>query len=156
MSEINNEDSFAQMRNEMDVQNANTIASLKADLAEAQAEVDRLKNVVEYTGQHLKSWSDNWTKVQSFIQTSIDNEEFSESELEEPFWEELAELLGLDLKLTEEVEVAFLQTWSGTVTVKKGEDFDTATVESELPWDLAIDINGETHYLSQSTGEFDF
>ena len=113
-------------------------------LEQAEQERDRLKNVVEYTGEHLKRWADDWEKVRSFIQVSINREDWSASELEEPFWEELAEMLNLDLNLTEEVEVTFTATWSGTVTVKKGADLDGLRAVRALEWDFNVGLDGDT------------
>ena len=61
-------------------------------------------------------------KVASHIQNSIDNDEWTDEELDEIFWEELAELL--DLKMTKTVEVKISASWTATVKVPRSMDID--------------------------------
>ena len=59
----------------------------------------------------------DWTWVQRFLQSSIDREEWTDTELQEPFWIELAEKLGLELK--QERTVTVTATWNLTVRTNK-------------------------------------
>lgn len=83
--------------------------------------------------------------VRDYIQKSIDRDEWTSAELEELFWEELADRLDLDLKLTEEKEVKFTVTYTATITVPKNADID----------DLELDIEAypSVTYRSEDVGE---
>jgi hypothetical protein len=78
--------------------------------------------------------------VRDYIQSSIDREDWTSAELEEIFWEELADRLNLDLKQTEEVEINVTLTYSGTVTVPKGTD--VAYLEIGNTWSLEVELDG--------------
>ena len=80
-------------------------------------------------------------KIRDHIQASIDNEEWTEDELAEPFWEELADMLNLDLKQTEEIEVTFTATYSAWVTVPKNTDI--TDLEIDLAWHPDVTLNGD-------------
>ena len=99
---------------------------LKAENAILKSETERLSKA--------------FTDVRDFIQASINRGEW-DGELEEIFWEELALKLGLDLKLTEEVDVTVTLTYSGTVTVPKGTDL--AEIEFDTSWYLTGNYDGE-------------
>jgi hypothetical protein len=73
------------------------------------------------------------TKVQKFIQASIDNGDWTDDELEEIFWEELAEILNLEISKT--VEIIIKAEWSATVKIKRDksiEDIDISLNEPEI------------------------
>lgn len=82
-----------------------------------------------------------FTDVRDFIQASINRDEWTETELEEIFWEELALMLGVDLKLTEEIEVTFTATYSAWVTVPKNTDI--TDLEIDLAWHPDVTLNGD-------------
>jgi hypothetical protein len=72
-----------------------------------------------------------YAKVNTFIQNSIDNGDWTDEELEEIFWEELADLL--DLQLKREVEITITTYWRATVKMPRGEDI------SELANHISVD-----------------
>jgi hypothetical protein len=108
-----------------------TATALLAENAVLKSEVERLSKA--------------FANVREYIQASIDRGEW-DGELDEIFWEELALTLGLDLKLTEEIEVRFLVTYEATLTVPKGTDID----DLEL-----MDLNSypDVHLNGDSLGE---
>ena len=81
------------------------------------------------------------TQIREFIQASIDRDEWTETELEEIYWTELAELVGFDLKQTEEIEVTFTATYSAWVTVPKNTDI--TDLEIDLAWHPDVTLNGD-------------
>jgi hypothetical protein len=86
---------------------------------------DDLKNQIAFLGAGIESWKKQWDKARDYLQASIDREEWSNDELAEPFWEELALMFDLDLKRTKEVEISITLTYSGTVTVPYDCDVET-------------------------------
>lgn len=79
--------------------------------------VQGLKNQLAWAFANIESWKKQWDKARDYLQASINREEWEQSELAEPFWEELAEMFNLDLKRTKEIEIRVTLTYSGTVTV---------------------------------------
>jgi hypothetical protein len=110
-----------------------------------KAEVARLDNAFEFVAANLKSWSKRWNDMSDYIQASINNEEWTEDELAEPFWEHLATEFNLDLKQTEEVEVTFTVTYTATLTLPKDADLDDLELEIESYPDVT--------YRSENVGE---
>ena len=106
---------------------ANNASVAVSDLEKAQARIAELAQKI--------------ADVRSYIQSSINNEEWTKEELSEIFWEELAEKLGLDLVQTEEVEVTFTITYSGTVTIPKGADVEELMID-DLPSWPEVSANG--------------
>jgi hypothetical protein len=102
---------------------------------------DDLKNQIAFLGAGIEAWKKQWDKARDYLQASIDREEWEQSELAEPFWEELALMFDLDLKRTKEIEIRVTLTYSGTVTVPY--DCDT---ESDL------DIEGLSNELTVNYG----
>ncbi len=84
------------------------------------AYVDGLTRQIAQLEQKLK-WAENSrdihldtvNKAISYIQASIDRGDWEDSELEEIFWEELAEILDLELMKT--YEVIIKAEWSATL-----------------------------------------
>ena len=144
MSEINNEGSFTQMRNEMDVQNANTIASLKADL-------EAMTNQRDFFGSQITSWSNRWEGVRSAL-----TEFFEEGTLNEgsPLDDYLIE--EFDIETSEEVEVTVTAIWSGPITVKKGSDISDLDTSDSVPYELSVELDGETFELRQDSVDTDY
>lgn len=116
-----------------------------AMLATKEKELIELTRKLDVVRENRDYHMDKFAKVTSFIQSSIDRDEWTSAELEELFWEELAEMLGLDLKQTEEKEVTFTVTYTATVTVPKNADLD----------DLELDIEAypTVTYRSEDVGE---
>ena len=61
-----------------------------------------------------------------------------------------------EIEFTEEVEVTFTMKWASTITIKKGADLNDLEVESSLPYELAVTLDGETHHLGTDYEEFDY
>lgn len=75
---------------------------------------------------------DTCNKATSYIQASIDRGDWEDSELDEIFWEELAEIL--DLEISKTVDVIIKAEWSATVRMKRNqrlEDLDISVPEPE-------------------------
>jgi hypothetical protein len=85
--------------------------------------------------------------VREYIQASIDRGEW-DGELDEIFWDELADTLGLDLKKTEEIEVRFTVTYEATLTVPKGTDIDDLELEASSYPDIRLngDLVGDARW----------
>lgn len=94
--------------------------SIERLTTERQRDLERVQDYI----RRLDIANARIKNVTEFIQASIDREEWTEDELNEIFWEELAEMLNLDLKQTEEIEVRFLVTYEASLTVPKGTDID--------------------------------
>jgi len=88
-----------------------------------------------------------FNNVREYIQASIDRGEW-DGELDEIFWDELADTLGLDLKKTEEIEVRFLVTYEATLTVPKGTDIDDLELEASSYPDIRLngDLVGDARW----------
>lgn len=113
------------------------ISDLERRLIQTQARLDAI-------GTELSNETSKLDAVRLYIQASINRGEW-EDELDEIYWHELAEMLGLDLKLTEEKEVKFTVTYTATITVPKNADID----------DLELDIEAypSVTYRSEDVGE---
>lgn len=125
-------------------------AELLNKIAELETTVNELRNSLEISRKGEAFWTDvaesrkiQWAKAVDFIQASIDREEWTADELQEIFWEELASLMGLNLQLTEEIEVTVTLTYSGTVTVPRGTDVSDIQVSDE-PWNIELEVDGES------------
>jgi hypothetical protein len=108
-------------------------------LAELQAKVAELSESLESTRKARDTWLSRYHEVKKFIQASLDREEWDTDELSNPFWEELAGMLSLDLKLEREITVTV--TWNLTVKGKTDlshYDFE-ATIEP---------ANGQLEFVS--------
>ena len=90
------------------------------------------------------NWLDRYLSVKEFIQESIDNGEWSESELAEPFWERLAERLNLNIATEREITVT--ATW--TLTVKTAKQYLST-------WDFDLNIEPDSGELEIISGESD-
>ena len=83
-----------------------------------------------------------YNKTRDYVQGSIDRGDWQDSELEEIFWDELSDLLDLEIK--REVEITITTYWRATVKMPRGEDI------SELENYIAVD----DPELSHPTAEF--
>lgn len=104
---------------------------------ETQQLLERKDNVI-------KSYIDLKNKAQGYIQASIDRGDWESSELEEPFWEELAEIMDLNLKRTKEVEVRITVVYTGSATVPYDCDIENDIDVEDLSNELSLTLNGET------------
>lgn len=89
------------------------------ELIAVKGRVIELEQQLASMTNQRNQYVDMYNKVRNYIQGSIDREEWEASELEEIFWEELAELL--DLTITETHEVTITTYWRATVRLPKGE-----------------------------------
>ena len=91
----------------------NELERLQADVVRLQADSDRYKQQLEYQSSWRQNLKTKLDKAKLLVQTSIDNEEWTDSELEEPFWEELCEIL--EVELNKVFEVIITAEWSATL-----------------------------------------
>jgi hypothetical protein len=87
------------------------------------------------------TWYARYYSAKEFIQASLDREEWDTDELSNPFWEELAGMLNLDLKLERDIVVTV--TWN--LTVKGKADLSS--------WDFSPSIESDTGSLDIVSGE---
>ena len=78
-----------------------------------RAQVAKLERELMWAEKAKQNKVEKLTKAKLLVQTSIDNEEWTDSELEEPFWEELCEIL--DVELNKVFEVIITAEWSATL-----------------------------------------
>lgn len=109
--------------------------------AELQARVESLETNLAERTRDRDYWFDKYLETKRFIQASIDREEWTTEELSEPYWEELAELLNLDLKLEREITVTV--TWN--LTVKGKTDLSS--------WDFNVAIEPDSGSLEILNGD---
>lgn len=109
---------------------APTIEELQAKVAEFERKLKSVETDRDY-------WFDKYLTVKNFIQASLDREEWDTDELSNPFWEELAGMLNLDLKLEREITVTV--TWN--LTVKGPTDLSCYDFEATIePASSGIEI----------------
>jgi uncharacterized coiled-coil protein SlyX len=115
-----------------------TIEELRVALATARGELmvkdQQLASATQQMTQARNS-RDNYQamydKVQTFIQNSIDNGDWTDEELEEIFWEELSEILDLEIMKT--IEVRITAEWTATLKMKRGQDLSDIEISVEEP-----------------------
>lgn len=102
-----------------------------AQQAPAEPTIEELKSKVAQLEQELgwarksrDNYLDTCNRATSYIQASIDNGDWTDEELSEIFWEELAEIL--DLEMSKTVEVIIKAEWSATLKLPRGMDIDRA------------------------------
>lgn len=127
--------------------------TLEKVLKETEEERDRLKNVVEYTGGHLKSWAEKWARAKALFEASleedgvdIDNLGHSTGRLVELF----------EIEFTEEVYITATIHYSGTLTLPRGYDLFDLEVNGGEAYSLEIVLNGEhAGELTHDSTDFD-
>jgi hypothetical protein len=102
-----------------------TINQLNGVIEDQRLSIIERDNRLERAQAIAESYKNKRDQIVTFIQASIDREEWEQSELEEIFWEELAEIADLNLKRTKEVEIKVTITYSGSVTVPYDCDIDS-------------------------------
>jgi hypothetical protein len=103
---------------------------------ELNLEIERLKAVRD-------SYKAKRDEIVNFIQKSIDNGDWEASELEEIFWEELAEIADLRLRRTKEVEFKVTLTYYGSATVPVDCDVESDVEIEGVPNELEFMLNRE-------------
>lgn len=131
-----------------------TATALLTENAELKAENARLKETLASANSATNGYRDRVSAIATFLQNSIDRDEWDENELSMPFWAELAEMLDLDLKQTEEIDITVTITYSGTVTVPKGTDVNDLVVNED--WHMDVEFENDTvgqveHYTTEFT-----
>jgi hypothetical protein len=136
--------------------NQPTLATTEELLAEVTRLTEALacsKNREEFLGSAVTKWASEWQKAKTLLEASFeedgvdtDNLGYSAGRLVELF----------EIEFTEEVEVTFTMKWASTITIKKGADLNDLEVESSLPYELAVTLDGETHHLGTDYEEFDY
>jgi hypothetical protein len=98
---------------------------------ELKAKVAYLESSVNIASLSRDSHMNKLTAVREFVQNSIDNEEWTDEELDEIFWTELAELL--DLEMMKEVRIDISVSWTATAKVKRGQDVEDLDMSVDEP-----------------------
>lgn len=111
----------------------------KPSYEELEAQVAELANTVVELREQCDHWFDRYIKAREFIQASLDREEWDTDELSNPFWEELAGMLNLDLKLERGITVTV--TWN--LTVKGKTDLSSYDFEATIE-----PANGQLEFIS--------
>jgi hypothetical protein len=106
-------------------------ATLITQLADERLKVASLEQQLAQARLARDNYQAMYDKVNTFIQASIDNGDWTDEELEEIFWEELSEMLNLEIMKT--VEVLITAEWTATVKMKRGQDLDDLDISVEEP-----------------------
>lgn len=121
---------------------------LELALEAEQAKSESLGAVVRAADESLAAWSTKVDKARKLMQTAIDNGEFDD-EIEEIWLEQLAQILDLDLKKTEEFSIDLTIRVTIDGTMPKGhklsaKDFEIGRLDIEAADEEVIEI--ETSY----------
>ncbi len=108
--------------------------------------------------RELEFWKDaaeqnkaKLAKIENFLQASIDNGEWEEHELEEPFWEQLADLANLTI--LQAMDVRVIVTYTGTISVPRGTDISEIDTGENFPWSIQLRHGG--HVLADQELTYD-
>ena len=133
-----------------------TLATTEELLAEINRLTEKVTNLEAQRSFYVNEsneWREKWARAAMLFEASLEENGVDTDDLSEND-RALVEMFGIEF--TEEVEVTFTMKWSSTLTVKKGADLSDLEVESSLPYDLAVTLDGETHYLGNDYEEFDY
>ena len=100
------------------------VASLEQQLAELEKRFGWATTASDEYGRKID-------QVRKHIQDSIDNEEWEDYELDEPFWETLVELL--DIEISKTVEIRIKAEWTANVKMPRNMEI------SDIAENLTID-----------------
>ena len=117
---------------------------VKPTYEDLEAQVKELQSRLKIVETSRDCYLEMYRKASDFVQKSIDSDDWTDSELQEPFWTELADLLDLTLNL--ETEVTVTATWVLTVKAPRGYEF------SYSDFNVGIDADGPVEIES---GEYD-
>ena len=122
-----------------------TYEDLLIKVNELNSQLSNARDARDYNGKQLD-------KVRAYIQNSIDNDNWTDEELSEIFWDELADILDLEIKKS--VEVYISVQWSATVKMPRSMDLDDIAGElrigePEANWSSIISI--ESIYEDETT-----
>jgi hypothetical protein len=104
---------------------------LDKELQLAKARISELERQLEWAKTAREEYGTKLDKVRSFIQNSIDNGDWTDEELDEIFWEELAEIL--DLEISKTVEVRITAEWTATLKMKRNQELSDIEITVEEP-----------------------
>lgn len=113
------------------IENQEGTVSTEPSIEELKTEVSKLNALLAQARQARDNYQDMYTKVKVYIQKSIDNDNWTDDELDEIFWEELAEML--DLEITKIVDILITAEWSASVKIKRGQDVDDLDISVDEP-----------------------
>ena len=123
------------------------IADLEGKVSFLEGKIAYLESRLEVACLSRDSHINKLKEVKEHVQNSITNDEWTDEELDEIFWTELAELL--DIELTQEVDVKIAVSWTATVTMKRGqevEELDMSVDEPESGWGFELNNVRETSF----------
>jgi hypothetical protein len=100
-------------------------------IADLEGKVANLEYKLATMQNSRDSYQAMYNKVQTFIQNSIDNGDWTDEELEEIFWEELSEILDLEIMKT--IEVRISAEWTATLKMKRGQELSDIEISVEEP-----------------------
>jgi hypothetical protein len=121
-------------------ENTDIIATALPTLPELQAKVSELEKQLSWARDARDHNGKKLDEIRSYIQNSIDNGDWTDEELEEIFWEELAD--KLDLEISKTIEVIITAEWSATLKMKRGQDLSDVEISVEEP-ELSRFASGE-------------
>ena len=131
-----------------------TAEGLTAYAIELEDKVKELEKATERVGELVTQnnrLSLEWLAVQTELNEYYEQGEFSDSTA---FGQYLIETFEIETE--EEVEITYRASWSRTISIPKGFDLDELELDRELPDDLKITINSESHYLGRDSAEFEY
>ena len=106
-------------------------ATLITQLADERLKVASLEQQLAQARLARDNYQAMYDKVNTFIQASIDNGDWTDEELEEIFWEELSEMLDLEIMKT--IEVRISAEWTATLKMKRGQELSDIEISVEEP-----------------------
>lgn len=101
------------------------------ELVAVKGKVIELEQKLAWAQEARDNYGKLIDQIRNHIQASIDREEWSDEELDEIFWEELAEML--DLEISKTVEVIIKAEWTATLKLKRTKDLDDVEISVEEP-----------------------
>jgi hypothetical protein len=113
-------------------------------IEELKSKIVRLEQQLSWAEQAKSNKADKLTTAKLLVQTSIDNEEWTDDELSEPFWEELCEILEVELNKEYEIEIS--ATWTATLKGPRGTSIDSMIEDIEIPepcisWSSTVELD---------------
>jgi hypothetical protein len=98
-------------------------ATVGPTMDELRSAIKGLEQQLEWARNSRDEMGKKLDDVRSYIQNSIDNGDWADEDLDEIFWEELAEKLDLEMKKTIEIEIT--ARWTATAKIPRSMSFDS-------------------------------
>ena len=124
---------------------------LEEKVKERERELEGARNTIRFNSEQLEKALNEWQSVKKELTEYWESEDFSD---ETAFGQYLIDTFEIETE--EEVEITYRASWSRTITIPKGYDLAELELDRELPDDLKITINGESHYLGSDSAEFEY